>query len=52
MPGVCERPVWWMMRSEVLMGMLSRCYAGEDPELVYLEEYANSEVEDPDAEDR
>ena len=42
---------WWSISGEALLEMLRRCYAGEDPDLVYLEEYANSEHERQEDED-
>lgn len=36
---------WWAIQGEVLISMLRRCSAGEDPDLVYAEEYANSDHE-------
>lgn len=44
---------WWTISGESLMEMLHRCVAGEDPDIVYAEMYANSEhefVEGDDAE--
>jgi hypothetical protein len=37
---------WWTMSGEALMEMMRRCYNGEDPDLVYAEEYANAEHEE------
>lgn len=37
---------WWSIRGEALLAMLRRVADGEDPDLVYAEEYANSEVTD------
>lgn len=34
---------WWAISGEALMDMLRRVAAGEDPALVYAEEYANSD---------
>lgn len=36
---------WWAIHGEDLLNMLRRCHAGEDPDLVYAEEYANSDHE-------
>lgn len=35
---------WWNIHAEALMAMLRRAHAGEDPDTLYLEMYANSEV--------
>lgn len=37
---------WWTISGDALIEMLERAHAGEDPELLYTELYANSEVED------
>lgn len=39
---VPERP-WHVIHGEDLLSLLKRCSAGEDPEMVYVESYANSE---------
>jgi hypothetical protein len=36
---------WWSISGEALLDMLHRVADGEDPDLVYAEEYANSEHE-------
>lgn len=36
---------WWVISGATLLEMLRRCAAGEDPNLVYAEEYANSKHE-------
>jgi hypothetical protein len=36
---------WWVISGESIMDMLWRAFAGEDPDLIYAEHYANSEVE-------
>lgn len=36
---------WWAISGEALMEMLWRVALGEDPDLVYAEEYANSQSE-------
>jgi hypothetical protein len=42
-----QRPLgWWCISGEALLDMLRRVQAGEDPDLVYAEEYVNSEIED------
>lgn len=37
---------WHVIHGDSLMAMLRRVAAGEDPEMVYLEEYVNAERED------
>lgn len=36
---------WWTISGEALLHMLRRVADGDDPDLVYAEEYANSEHE-------
>jgi len=36
---------WWCISGEELLAALKRVQAGEDPDLVYAELYANSKVE-------
>lgn len=36
---------WWVIGGAVLLAALRRCAAGEDPDLVYAELYANTETE-------
>lgn len=36
---------WWTISGECLMDMMRRAHAGEDPEMVYAEEYANAEID-------
>lgn len=38
---------WWVIRGEDLLELLHRAHAGADPDLLYIEEYANSEHERP-----
>lgn len=38
-------PTWWALSGEDLMEMLREVAAGADPEWVYMEHYANSDVE-------
>lgn len=33
---------WWVINGEALLDGLKRCAAGEDPELVYIELFANT----------
>lgn len=42
------QPCWHVVSSADLLAMLRRCHAGEDPDLVYLEEYVNSDHEEVD----
>ena len=42
------QPCWHVISSDDLLAMLRRCHAGEDPDLVYLEEYVNSDHEEVD----
>lgn len=37
---------WWAISSERLLSLLHRAANGEDPDLLYAEEYANAEHED------
>lgn len=37
---------WWTISGEDLLALLRRVYAGEDPDIVYAEAYANAEHED------
>lgn len=36
---------WWAISGESLMEMLQRAHAGEDPDIVYAEFYANCDHE-------
>jgi hypothetical protein len=36
---------WWSISGEVLLELLHRAHKGEDPDLLYAEEYANSDHE-------
>lgn len=38
-------PRWWLLSDVDLLALLRRAAAGEDPALLLLEEYANSEHE-------
>jgi hypothetical protein len=40
------KAVWWVIDSEDLLAMLREVDQGADPELVYLEHYANCSHED------
>jgi len=37
---------WWVIHGPQLLALLTRAHAGEDPELLYVEAYANSDVEE------
>lgn len=39
---------WWVINGEDLLLMLTQAYNGEEPEMIYMEHYANSEHPDPD----
>lgn len=41
---------WWSISGEDLLDMLRRAHAGEDPDEVYIESYANSDHEYHDGE--
>lgn len=47
MPTV-GRPVWHVVHGEDLMAMLHQVAEGADPEVVYIEHYANGEHQDTD----
>lgn len=36
---------WWTISGEALLDMMRRCAAGEDPDMVYAEEYVNAQIE-------
>lgn len=35
---------WWTISGKNIMAMLYRVKNGEDPDFVYMEEYANAEI--------
>lgn len=37
-------PTWWSISGEELMKLLRRCHAGEDPDMVYMEQYVNADI--------
>ena len=37
---------WHTMPGELLLSLLRRCYKGEDPDLVFVQLWANAERED------
>lgn len=41
---------WWTISGQALLDMLRRCANGDDPDLVYMEEYANATIDKPDNE--
>jgi len=42
---------WWAISGEVLLEALRRARAGEDPDVIYTELYANSEIEHHEGDD-
>lgn len=38
---------WWSISGDDFMEALRRAHAGESPEMIYAEWYANSEIEKP-----
>lgn len=49
MTSECAAPSpWWTINQDALLDMLRRAHAGEDPDFVLMEEYANSDHEDVD----
>jgi hypothetical protein len=38
-------PVWWTISEERLLDLPRRAHAGEDPEALYITEYANADIE-------
>ncbi len=38
-------PTWWCMDSDILLTLLRRVADGEDPDMVYAEQYANADIE-------
>lgn len=47
-----EVGLWWCISEEGLLELLRRAAAGENPEAIYAEEYANSEHEHVEGEDK
>lgn len=43
--------MWWVIDGAALMDMLRRVRDGETPDVVYAEQYANSDIETPTDED-
>lgn len=39
---------WWAISGEAFLDALRRAAAGEDPDMLYAEHYANSDVQRPD----
>jgi hypothetical protein len=37
---------WWAIPGDELLDLLRRAHAGEDPDLLYAEAYANGEGDD------
>ena len=48
MPETVTPLGWWCISGEALLDLLRRAAAGESPDLLYAEAYANSDVERPD----
>ncbi len=46
-PADEDRLGWWTISGAALLEALRRAHAGEDPDLVYAELYANSETDRP-----
>jgi hypothetical protein len=44
-------PIWWSISGDAIMDGLRRAHAGEDPDLLYAEYYANSEIVNVEEED-
>lgn len=44
-PAPSDAMGWWVLSGDNLLAMLRRAHGGEDPDLIYAEEYANSEHE-------
>lgn len=42
---------WWTISGEALMALLKRAHAGEDPEWIYAEAYANADAHEYPTED-
>jgi len=42
---------WWTINGQVLLDALHRAHDGDDPEVVYLELFANSDTVDVEGED-
>lgn len=36
---------WWAISGDAFLGAMKRAHAGEDPDLLYAEQYANSDIE-------
>jgi hypothetical protein len=51
MPDAPAVPCWWTISEDALKAMLQRVADGADPEWVYLEEYANADIEHVPGED-
>jgi len=42
---------WWTINGQVMLDALHRCHAGEDPDTMYLELFANSDTIEMEADD-
>ncbi len=47
MPNEQSKMGWWTISGEGLLEMLRRVADGEDPDILYAEEYANAEITKP-----
>lgn len=39
---------WWVINGEELLSALKSCYNGENPDIIYIELWANSKTENYD----
>lgn len=42
---------WWCISGDALLDLLRRAHSGEDPDLLYAEEYANADSTYVDGDD-
>lgn len=42
-----DRLGWWTISGTALLGLLRRAHDGEDPDMLYAEEYVNADREYP-----
>ena len=47
MSTLAEKECWHVIERKAIMELLRRAHAGEDPELLYIEAYANAKREEP-----
>jgi len=43
---ISHKPVWWTISEERLLELLHRVANGEDPDMLYMSEYASADKED------